>query len=182
MCVPVTKSLSVCSQSGGRVCARHQLGRGHVHVNQELQPGRLRQLWLWRQQERPARLANKTPTLKVRWKLLRQVDWYLSCHRQAVTAGCGGAAATTWASARPSPSSSWTRWRRGRTHGLPWIFIITKQDGRWGGAARVLRCCGKVNWAICYSAARLLGWFIFFFLDVGVWVGGLLGPPTDCTV
>lgn len=103
------------------------------------------------------------------------------CHvtRQAVTAGCGEAAATTWASARPSPSSSWTRWKRGRTHGPPWISTITKLDGR----------CVEVLWKselshMLLSCGRLGGFFFSssLFWDVGVWVRGHPGPPTDCTV
>lgn len=65
LCDAVTESLSVRSQSGGSVCARHQLGRGHVHVNQELQSGRLWQLWLRRQQERPARFGESNPACKL---------------------------------------------------------------------------------------------------------------------
>lgn len=137
LCDAVTESLSVRSQSGGSVCARHQLGRGHVHVNQELQSGRLWQLWLRRQQERPARFGESNPCMQTSKSakpfFFDQADQRLSCHCQAVMAGYGEAAATTWASVRPSPSSLWTRWRRGRTHGPPWIFIITKLDGRWGG-------------------------------------------------
>lgn len=170
-----TKSHSVCSQSGGSVCARHQLGWGHVHVDQELQFGRLRQLRLRWQQERPARLENTNQTSEVWLNLEHQVDQRLPCHRQVVTAGCGGAAATTWASARPFPSSSWTRWRRGRMPGLPWIFIITRRGGRWGGGGQVLRCCGK---GIEPYATQLGGGSadFFFFLGCGCVGWGSPGP------
>lgn len=50
---------------------------------------------------------------------------------QAVTAGSGEAAATTWALARPSPSSLSTRWRPGRMPGRPWTSITTRPDARY---------------------------------------------------
>lgn len=49
-------------------------------------------------------------------------------------------------------------------------------------AAGVLRCGVKCDWS-----HMLLSWvvhrpFFCFFLEVGVRVGGLPGPPTDCIV
>lgn len=46
-------------------------------------------------------------------------------------AGSGVAAATTWASARPSPSSSSMPWRPGRMLGQPWISITTRPGERY---------------------------------------------------
>lgn len=51
-------------------------------------------------------------------------------------------------------------------------------------AAGVLRCgvkCDRSHMLLSWVVARLI-FFFFFFSEVGVWVGGLPGPPTDCTV
>lgn len=162
MCGAITKSLSFCSQSGGSVCARHQLSRGHVHVNQELQSGRLWQLWLWRQQEWPARSANQIKPSQTEPKgLLKSFT-------------------TGWPTfVMSSPGGHGWLWggcsdNLGFGEAISKQFVDALETGQDARAAmnlhnneagrKVRRCrscfevLGKASWAICYSAGRRLGW------------------------
>lgn len=131
--------VTYCSHKGDVFCPCHKRCRSDVHAHQELQYGRLWQLWLRRLQnwtdryEYPMhglftiRLSEKSQSGIYFFELSNSVYFFFFFNLKVAEDGSGEVVVTMWRLERRSPNSLWTRSKVGRIRAQQSTYITTRQ-------------------------------------------------------